>query len=158
MESQMDVVAPLARRCRRVLLVVDEDCAGCAVAVVEEAVGLADAVVAVVTLPVAARWVTAFAPLSGLTTPGRLAAEATDRAHVTARALALELPAAAVSYRVASGWPEVLRLIGAQVFDVVVAAAPRRACDRRALVAAGGASRADLWLLDAGPGASARAC
>jgi len=74
-----------------------------------------------------------WASLSGMTTPGAMAAQALEEASVAARALAGLLPERVwVQYMASRSWSDALRLASGQDLLIVIGR-PRRGRDRRAV-------------------------
>jgi len=89
--------------------------------------------------------VSAFAPLSGLTTYERLVEESLERADDSARAAALGLPAACVTYCTLRRWSQVSDLLeGAWHEVVVLGCQPRRRRPLRRIVEVSGTSQTAL--------------
>ena len=108
------MIAPplVPRRRSSALVVADEGCCDRAVAILGEALDSSSARVVIATLPMPLHpGVATFAPLSGLTTHARMDAESLERADRAARAAALDLPAALVSYCRLQRWSQVADLI-----------------------------------------------
>jgi|1186.fasta_scaffold177458_1 hypothetical protein len=145
--SPPKTIAPLvtARRSSSALVVADERSCDRALAVLGEALEFTSARVVIATMPMAVpAMVSAFAPLSGLTTHERLLAESLERADHAARAAALALPGALVTYRTLCRWSQVADVIESGWHDVVVlGCVPRRRWLRR-IVAVSGASETPL--------------
>ncbi|WP_027006124.1 hypothetical protein [Conexibacter woesei] len=144
-----------ARRSSSALVVADEESCDRALAVLGEALELTSARVVIATMPMAVpAMVSAFAPLSGMTTHERLVAESLERADLAARAAALSLPAACVTYRTLRRWSQVTDLLEDAWHDVVVLGCVPRRRPLRRIVAVSGAS--ETALLFARPAATWR--
>jgi hypothetical protein len=135
-----------ARRSSSALVVADERSCARALALLGQALDVASARVMIATLPMRLpAMVSAFAPLSGLTTYDRLIEESLERADEAARAAALSLPAACVTYCTLRRWSQVTDLLEGAWHDVVVLGCePRRRRPLRRIVEVSGTSQAAL--------------
>ncbi|WCB93302.1 hypothetical protein DSM104299_02014 [Baekduia alba] len=133
-----------APRSSSALVIADECSCERALALLGEALDITSARVMIATMPMPLpAMVSAFAPLSGMTTYERLIEESLERADEAARVAALGLPAACVSYCTLRRWSQVADLLEAAWHDVVVlGCVPRRRPLRRIVEVSGAAQTA----------------
>lgn len=127
--------SPIRVRCASVLLVADDECCESAVVALERTVDCQWARITVASVPRTGGFITAYAPLTGATTPERIEQEADYRANDTARILACKLDVSGLSYLVVRDWRRLAAMIDGGSHDVVVLGRlPRRRRDLRRLV------------------------